>query len=90
MITPSPLFGSLDSDWLPVVWSCVWKITALLAVTACVAIAARRCSAARRYEMWTSSLVATLLLPILILALPAWHVLPRSLVVTHPIHLPPG
>jgi TonB family protein len=50
------------------------KGTLLLSVAAALALALRRASAASRHLVWTLALSATLILPALSLALPAWNV----------------
>jgi TonB family protein len=56
------------------------KITLLLACAGAAAFALRRQSAALRHQVWTIAIVGALGLPLLSVALPAWHLLdaPRT------------
>jgi len=49
------------------------KLTLLLTVAALLILAYRRRSAALRHQVWATAVLASLLLPALILLLPAWH-----------------
>ncbi len=53
------------------------KAAVLLLLTALVALAARRASAAIRHLIWSTGLASTLLLPLVPLAIPAWRALPE-------------
>ncbi|HTK32535.1 MAG TPA: HEAT repeat domain-containing protein [Candidatus Saccharimonadaceae bacterium] len=50
------------------------KSTAVLAAAGLLSLVLRRASAARRHLVWTSALLATLALPALLVALPAWRI----------------
>jgi len=50
------------------------KSTAVLAAAGLLSLGMRRASAARRHLVWTSALLATLALPVLLVALPAWRI----------------
>ena len=49
------------------------KLTLLLTLAALLVVALRRRSAALRHQVWATAVLASLLLPPLILLLPAWH-----------------
>lgn len=63
---------------LELVVSLTLKAALLLALTAAVAGLARRASAAIQHLIWTTGLVATLGLPLVALAVPAWPALPAG------------
>ncbi|PYT77665.1 MAG: hypothetical protein DMG40_22575 [Acidobacteria bacterium] len=52
---------------------CTVKATLLLALTACVAYALRRHSAAMRHQVWALGIAGSLALPLLTFLLPTWH-----------------
>jgi TonB family protein len=49
------------------------KLTLLLACAALIASLLRRGSSALRHHVWSAAILAALLLPVLIVCLPAWH-----------------
>ncbi len=63
----------------------VAKAAVLLLLTTVVAFGARRASAAIRHLIWTTGLFATLLLPIVPLAVPSWPTLPTLPSLSEPL-----
>jgi TonB family protein len=60
------------------------KATVLLGLAWIATLAVRRRSAALRHRIWAIAIVASLLLPIVSTALPAWHVIPAAAKPSHP------
>lgn len=66
--------NALLSHTLPMLFGLLVKSTLLLLATAVACLLLRRASAAVRHLVWTAALGGVLLLPILSLSLPRWHV----------------
>ena len=63
----------MSYEWMNVLGPAAVKGTALLAAAGVAAAALRRRSAAERHLVWTLALVALLVLPALLVALPSWE-----------------
>ena len=61
------------SGWAALLMGCLVKATILLAVAWILTMAARRSSASFRHLLWAAAILACLILPLLTIALPAWH-----------------
>lgn len=64
-------------QWMPILLDLAVKGAAILSLTSVAALAMRRASAAARHLVWLLGMCSLLILPILCVALPGWHVLPR-------------
>ncbi|HKA24994.1 MAG TPA: HEAT repeat domain-containing protein [Candidatus Eisenbacteria bacterium] len=67
---------AIVSSWIPTVFAGLvaqaLKVTLLLLAAGIAALAVRRASSATRHAVWSAALAATLVLPVLTLALPEW------------------
>jgi len=64
---------SLLTSWLAVALEISWKSAAILAVACAVSLLLRRAPAALRHAVWVLALGSLLLLPALLVLLPAWR-----------------
>ena len=68
--------SALGAAGLPVLVDSAIKGSAILAMACIASLFVRRASAATRHVLWFLAMVSLLVLPVLSLVLPGWHVLP--------------
>ena len=68
---------AISSSMMPIVLDCAVKSVLILALAGLIVFCMRRASAAARHLVWSLAILSLLLLPVLSVVLPRWHVLPH-------------